>query len=51
MMEEVRNRPEGRKQTIKSFSHFDKQGSGLVDIEEMKHVLTKVGDVLSPEES
>ncbi len=38
-------------QTVKAFSSFDKEGSGFVDIEEMKHVLTKVGDVLSPDEA
>ena len=29
---------------------FDKSNNGLLDVNEMKHVLTRIGDVLSPEE-
>jgi Ca2+-binding EF-hand superfamily protein len=33
-----------------AFQCFDKSNSGLLAVDEMKHVLTRVGDVLSPEE-
>ena len=34
-----------------AFSPFDKSEGGELDIEEMRHVLTRIGDVLSPEEA
>ena len=39
------------REVTNAFAHFDKRASGLLGIEEMKHVLTKIGDVLSPEEA
>jgi calmodulin len=35
---------------IDSFSVFDQDGSGLIALTEFKHVLTTMGEILSPEE-
>lgn len=29
---------------------FDKHGDGMISIEELKHVITRIGDVMSKEE-
>ena len=50
MMSEVVGKPDDEEKIRLAFSAFDKNESGMLDIEEMKHVLTKVGDTLSPEE-
>ena len=50
MMSEVVDFPDSPELINQAFSCFDKSQSGLLDIDEMKHVLTRVGDVLSPEE-
>ena len=33
-----------------AFQGYDKQGSGQLELEEIKHVMSKIGDVISPEE-
>ncbi len=35
---------------IEAFKNFDKEGSGNVSVQEFKHVMTTLGDVLSEEE-
>jgi len=50
MMAEVVTKPDDEDKIRTAFSAFDKQENGMLDIEEMKHVLTKVGDPLKPEE-
>lgn len=50
MMSEVVNKPDDQEIIKSAFSAFDKQENGVLDIEEMKHVLTRIGDTLSPEE-
>ena len=50
MMSEVVNKPDDKDIIKSAFSAFDKQDNGFLDIEEMKHVLTRIGDTLSPEE-
>lgn len=50
MMSEVVDKNDNPDLIGQAFSGFDKSQSGLLDIDEMKHVLTRVGDVLSPEE-
>ena len=50
MMAEVIDKPDNPDLINQSFSCFDKSQTGLLDIDEMKHVLTRIGDVLSPEE-
>ena len=50
MMSEVVNKPDDSDIIKSAFSAFDKQDNGLLDIDEMKHVLTRIGDTLSPEE-
>ena len=47
---EVVDKPDDKDIIKSAFGAFDKQGAGLLDIEEMKHVLVRVGDTLSPEE-
>lgn len=34
-----------------AFSSFDKSDRGMLSIEEMKYVMTRIGDTLSPEEA
>lgn len=50
MMSEVVDKQDSVEMVGKAFSCFDKSQSSLLDIDEMKHVLSRVGDVLSPEE-
>ena len=50
MMSEVVDKPDNPDLIKQSFSCFDKSQTGRLDIDEMKHVLTRIGDVLSPEE-
>ena len=50
MMAEVVDKPDDKDIIRSAFSAFDKQENGLLDIEEMKHVFTRIGDTLSPEE-
>ena len=49
MMAEVSDADQDDNNAIRSaFSAFDKQEDGMLDLEEMKHVLTRIGDTLSP---
>lgn len=50
MMSEVVDKPDDKDIIRSAFGAFDKQDNGLLDIEEMKHVFTRIGDTLSPEE-
>ncbi len=35
---------------LKAFQHFDSDNSGKINVEEIKHVLTFLGDIMSEEE-
>ena len=35
---------------LKAFQHFDVDNSGKINVEEIKHVLTFLGDIMSEEE-
>lgn len=49
-MAEVMNKDDNPSEIRNSFSVFDKDDNGLLPIEEMRHVLTRIGDPLSEEE-
>jgi Ca2+-binding EF-hand superfamily protein len=51
MLGEVLNKPDDQAQIRNAFSSFDKADRGLLSIEEMKFVMTRIGDSLSPEEA
>ena len=50
MLADVYGKPDSPKEIMNAFQTYDKTNSGLLDVQEMKHVLTRVGDVLSPQE-
>jgi calmodulin len=50
MMAEVKDTPDNLEMVKNAFSSFDKQGRGMLSSEEMKHVLTRIGDTLTPDE-
>jgi calmodulin len=50
MMAEVKDSPDSVQMVRGAFSSFDKQGRGMLSSEEMKHVLTRIGDTLTPDE-
>ncbi|CAJ0581091.1 unnamed protein product, partial [Mesorhabditis spiculigera] len=49
-----KNRDFGEKHSVDEFveglSHFDKEGSGLINVAELRHLLTTLGERLSDEE-
>ena len=49
-MAEVMNKPDDANEIKSSFSVFDKEDNGLLPVDEMRHVLTRIGDPLSQEE-
>ena len=51
MLGEVLNKPDEVETIQNAFSSFDKADSGLLSIEEMKYVMTRIGDTISPEEA
>jgi calmodulin len=46
-MAEVINKPDNEDEIRNAFSVFDKEDNGLIPVEEMRHVLTRIGDPLS----
>ena len=46
-MAEVINKQDGEEDIRNSFAVFDKDDNGLIPVEEMRHVLTRIGDPLS----
>ena len=48
MLADVYGKPDSPKEVISAFQTYDKTSQGLLDVSEMKHVLTRIGDVLSP---
>ena len=50
MMAEVKDSPDNIEMVRGAFSSFDKQGRGMLSSEEMKHVLTRIGDTLTADE-
>ena len=51
MLAEIDWNPEGPEDIRAAFASFDKSEDGMLDIEEMKHVLQRIGDTLTPEET
>jgi calmodulin len=51
MLGEVLNKPDDQTQIRNAFASFDKADRGLMSIEEMKFVMTRIGDSLTPEEA
>lgn len=51
MLAEIEWEPDSPEDIRAAFSAFDKSEDGMLDLEEMKHVLQRIGEVLSPEES
>lgn len=49
-MSEVLNKDDSEQMIRSSFSVFDKDDTGMLPIEEMRHVFTRIGDPLSQEE-
>ena len=43
--------PETQDDIKAAFSAFDKGEEGMLNLEEMRHVLSRIGDVLTPEET
>ena len=51
MLAEIDWEPESPEDIRNAFASFDKSEDGMLDMEEMKHVLQRVGDTLTPEET
>ena len=51
MLAEVDWKPESESDIRGAFSAFDKGEEGMLNLDEMRHVLSRVGDVLTPEET
>lgn len=49
-MAEIVNKPDNEDEIRSAFSVFDKDDNGLMPVEEIQHVLTRIGDPLSQEE-
>lgn len=49
-MAEIVNKDDNPNEIKNSFSVFDKEDNGLLPVDEMRHVLTRIGDPLSQEE-
>ncbi|KFU91634.1 Calmodulin [Chaetura pelagica] len=45
-----RREPEGEEEIREAFQVFDKEGSGWVSVEELRHVLTHLGEKLTEQE-
>lgn len=44
---ELVNKPDNEEEIRGAFSVFDKDDNGLLPVQEMRHVLTRIGDPLS----
>ena len=51
MLAESDFHPDTEEEVRAAFSSFDKTDDGMLDLEEMRHVLTRVGDTMTPEET
>ena len=51
ILAEIEWKPDNTDDILASFSAFDKTENGLLSIDEMRHVLSRVGDTLTPEET
>ena len=51
MLAEIEWKPDTEDDVKDAFSAFDKSGDGELSLDEMRHVLSKVGDTLTPEEA
>ena len=51
LMADNRKLKEDETELIRAFQYFDKNNTGTLDFEELKHVLTTVSEKLSPEET
>jgi calmodulin len=49
-MAEIVNKPDNESEIRGGFSVFDKDDNGLLPVDEMRHVLTRIGDPMSQEE-
>ena len=49
-MSEVLNKDDSEQEIRNAFSVFDKDDTGMLPIEEMRHVFTRIGDPLTQEE-
>lgn len=49
-MAEVINKEDNESEIRNAFSVFDKEDNGMLPVDEMRHVLTRIGDPLSQEE-
>ena len=50
MLAEVDLQPNNEDDVMDTFAPFDPTAQGLINLEEMQHVLSRVGDTLSPDE-
>src|SRR5690606_30070002 len=50
MMQRRMKNTDNEEQIREAFKVFDKNGSGYIEISELKHVLTTIGEKLTPEE-
>jgi len=51
MLGEVLTKPDDQSTIRNAFSSFDKADRGMLSIDEMKYVMTRIGDSLTPEEA
>ena len=50
MLAEVDLQPNNSDDVMDTFTPFDPTNQGMINLEEMQHVLSRVGDTLSPDE-
>lgn len=51
ILAEIEWKPDNSEEVRAAFSAFDKSENGTLSLDEMKHVLSRIGDSLTPEES
>lgn len=51
ILAEIEWKPDNTDDIRAAFSAFDKTENGLLSIDEMRHVLSRIGDTLTPEET
>jgi len=49
-MAEVVTKPDDENEIRSAFSVFDKEDNGMLPVDEMRHVLNRIGDCISQEE-
>lgn len=51
MLAEIQWQPDNEDDIKAAFSPFDKNGEEMLSLDEMQHVLSRIGDTLTPEEA